>query len=245
MGYNTRTGLNVYQIIPLNKHYSIGGIDNNGTSFRLIGGNSTSGAIAVDTYTFGLASPRAYYATTTTGTPNTNLYIDYVDSTGNLVENSGPHAIVATAGTTLPVMIGGPIKLRTSTSIGNTGAGSAHTLFISALSGGDTTRTLCCSNLANYGIAVFTVPNGYIGYINTLCASFSTTGSLIIVKWDTASVRQVIYKVNIDTALNIVVPAGSEGLLGGILYPGESIGFTHNLATVNKVVQASVLLRPI
>jgi hypothetical protein len=241
--YST-VGLNVYQILPKVKQYTFGGIDNNATAYRLIGGNSTSGNIAIDTMSFGLANPRVYYATTTIGTPNTNLYIDYIDNSGNLIEDAGPYAIVATLATTLPTMIGGPIKFRTSTTIGSI-ANSSHSVYISAINGGDTTRVLGHLSIANYGIAIFTIPSGYIGYITNITAAFSTAGSLLMVKWNSAGIRQIAYKCNVENTLNISISAGYDGMIGGIFTAGESIGFSHNLATTNKIVQASVLLRPI
>jgi hypothetical protein len=66
-----------------------------------------------------------------------------------------------------------------------------------------------------------------------------------MVKWDVNGIRQVVYKLNVETSLNIVVPAGYEGSLGGIFVAGESIAFTNNITTSNKLVQASITLRKI
>jgi hypothetical protein len=239
--------LNCYNIKEATKEYTFGGIDNNATAFRLIGGNATSSGLALDLYNYGLANPRVYYASLSTGTPNCNLFIDYIDgTTGNLVESAVAFPVVATGNTTnwtlLPSMIGGPIKFRTSASIGDT-VNTANTLYISPVT--NTNRSICSSNLANYGVGVFTIPNGYIGYITAITAGYATAGSVIMVKWDVNGIRQVVYKVNVETSLNIVVSAGYEGMLGGIFTAGESIAFTNNLGTAGKLVQASITLRPI
>jgi hypothetical protein len=228
------------------KEYTFGGIDNNPTAFRLIGGNASSSGLPLDLYNYGLANPRTYWASLSGGTPSTLLYIDYVNSSGNLVENEGGFTLVATDNTTnwtlLPSMIGTPIKFRTSTAIGDT-VNTGYGLFISPVT--NRNRSICHSSIANYGIGVFTIPNGYIGYITSLTAGYATAGSVIMVKWNVDGIRHVVYKINIETSLNIVVSSGFEGTLGGIFVAGESIAFTNNLGTSAKLVQASITLKPI
>lgn len=233
--------LNVNALQKAIKSYTFGGIDNNATAYRVIGGNATASGIALDGtggYSFGLANPRPYYARTTTGTPTTTLTYDYVNSSGDLVENATA-SVSNTAWTTLATSVS-IIKFTTSTTIGSV-LDSTQSLSISPAT--DTNKSICHSSIANYGVAVFTIPNGYIGYITAITAGYSTAGSLIMVKWDVNGVRQPIYKVNIETSLNIVIPAGYEGMIGGIFTAGESIAFTNNLTTANKLVQASITLK--
>ena len=239
--------LNCYNVKAETKEYTFGGQDNNATAYRIIGGLASSSGLPVDLYDFGLANPRVYYASLSTGTPNTNLFIDYIDgTTGNLVESAVAFPVVATDNTTnwtlLPSMIGGPIKLRTSTSIGDS-TNTARTLYISPIT--NTNRSICSSNIANYGIGTFTIPNGYIGYISALTADYSTVGSLILGKWGVNGVRQVAYKFMVGSTTNLVVSAGYEGTLGGIFTAGETLAFYSSSAITNKVVQASITLRKI
>lgn len=238
--------LNCFNIPAETKHYTFGGIDDYANAYRIIGGNPSSSGLPLDLYDYGFPNARTYVASLSGGAPSCLLYIDYVNSSGDLVENAGAYTVVNTTTTlnwtTLPSMIGPPIKFRTSANIGNT-VNTGYVLYISPVT--NTNRAICHSSIANYGIGVFTIPNGYIGYISAITAGYSTAGSLIMVKWDVNGIRQVVYKINIGSTLNIVVSAGYEGMLGGIFVAGESIAFTNNLATTNKLVQASITLRPI
>jgi hypothetical protein len=244
--------LNCYNVKVETKEYTFGGTDNNATAYRIIGGLASSSGLPVDLYNFGLANPRVYYASLSTGTPNSNLFIDYVDgTTGDLVESAVAFPVVATGNTSnwtlLPNMIGGPIKLRTSTSIGGTDVGppdtTAYTLYISPTT--NTNRSICSSNIANYGIGTFTIPNGYIGYISALTADYSASGSLVLAKWNVNGVRQVAYKFMVGSTTNLVVSAGYEGTLGGIFTAGETLAFYSSSAITNKMVQANMTLRAI
>jgi hypothetical protein len=239
--------LNCYNVKVETKEYTFGGLDTNPTAYRIIGGNATSSGLPLDLYNYGLANPRVYYASLSTGTPNCNLFIDYIDgTTGDLVESNVAFPVVPsindTNWTLLPSMIGGPIKLRTSASIGDV-TNNARTLYISPTT--NTNRSICGSNIGNYGIGTFTIPNGYIGYITALTAGCATAGDLILVKWDVNGIRQVVYRLSIGTSLNITVSAGYEGMLGGIFTAGETLAFSNTGLTASKVAQASITLRKI
>ena len=239
--------LNCFNIPAETKQYSFGGIDNNPTAYRLIGGNASSSGLPIDLYNFGLPNARTYWASLSAGTPSTLMYIDYINSSGDLVEdNVNAYTLIGTDTssnwTLLPSMIGPPIKFRTSTAIGDT-VNTGYGLYISPVT--NRNRSICHSSIANYGIGVFTIPNGYIGYITSIIAGYATAGSIIMVKWDVNGVRQVVHKLNTENALAITVSAGYEGTLGGIFVAGESIAFTNNLTTAGKLVQASITLRKI
>jgi hypothetical protein len=236
---NTVSSLNVYSVQPKTLYYNIGGIDTINTAYRLIGGNPTATGNGIDTYNFSTGNARVLYATTTTGTPNTNLFIDYVNASGALVQNAGPYAIVATAYTTLPSIVS-ILSLKTSTTIGSI-ASPTHQLYISPAT--NTTTSFYHISIANYGVSVATVPTGYYGYISTLTASFEIASSLVIVKWGTDGIRIPIYKLNLPAGGTTTVTSGSDGYIGGILNAGESIGFTNNIAVVSKLVQASLVLK--
>jgi len=238
---NSISSLNVYSVPKATKQYTFGGIDNNATAFRLIGGNSTTTGLAIDDYRYGLAITKAYYATLSAGTANTNLYIDYVNGSGDLIENAGPYAVNASGFTLLPTCIS-INKFYTTTSIGGTST-TGETLYISPTT--NINKSINHVNLANYGVGVFTIPNGYIGYITSINAGYSTAGSVILTKWKTDGFRIPVYKFNIEASLNFAISSGYEGSLGGIFTAGESLAFTNNLATAAKLVMASITLRAI
>jgi len=245
--------LNVYDVPKEEKQYMFGGTDfNGGAAYRLIGGLATSSGLPIDLFNYGLANPRVYYASLSGGAPNNNLFIDYIDAiNGDLVESALAFPVVNTSNNTnwtlLPSMIGPPIKIRTSASVGST-TNTGHTLYISPDT--NTNRGICCINISNYGIGVFTIPNGYIGYISSVNAGFNADSNLILVKWDVNGVRQVVYKFSLTTStsspsFNLSISSGYEGSLGGIFTAGESVAFTNNIVVSNKTVQAVMTLRKI
>ena len=235
---NSVTGcLNVNAVKPQTLQYAIGGIDAINSAYRLIGGNPTATGNQVDTFNFSTANARVYYATTSAGTANTNLFIDYVDAAGGLVLNAGPYGIVASSFTALPSMVS-ILALRTSTNF--TTVAASRELYISPAT--NTTTSMYHISLANYGVAVATVPAGYYGYISTLTASFESAASLIIVKWSTGGIRAPIYKLNLPAGGTTTVSSGESGYIGGLLVAGESVGFTNNIAVVGKLVQATLTL---
>jgi hypothetical protein len=241
--------LNCYNIRDENdtKQYTFGGTDTNGTAYRIIGGNATASGLAVDLYNFGFPNARTYWASLSLGTPSTLMYIDYIDSNGDLVEdNVNGYTLVGTDTSTnwtlLTSMIGGPIKIRTSTTIGDT-VNTARYLYISPVT--NTNRAICHTSIGYYSIATFTIPNGYIGYINNLTADFSTAGILILVKWDVNGIRSAVYRIGITSTLNISVSSGYEGSIGGVFVAGETLAWTHSTVTTTKTVQASITLRKI
>lgn len=234
-----QNGINTYPVFPKMKQYTIGGIESNSNAYKMIGGNPTASGLDISGFAYGLANTRPYYASTTTGTPTTDLYIDYVNSSGDLVENAGPYSVVAGSWTTLPTMVG-INKFRLTSTLGNTL--SSQSLYISPTT--NTNRSLYHLSIANYGVGVFTIPNGYIGYISSLTGAFETSASLLILKWDENGIRSVVYKVNVS-ATTLVLTSGPESSIGGIFYPGESIGFSNNVAVLSKLVQANITLRAI
>ena len=248
---NDKYCLNVYDVPKETKQYMFGGTDfNGGSAYRLIGGLATSSGLPIDLYNYGLANPRVYYASLSGGAPNNNLYIDYIDATnGDLVESNLAFPVVNTANNTnwtlLPSMIGPPIKIKTSSAVGSS-TNTGYTLYISPDT--NTNRGICCINISNYGIGVFTIPNGYIGYISSVNAGFNADSNLILVKWDVNGVRQVVYKFSLTTStsspsFNLSISSGYEGSLGGLFTAGESVAFTNNIVVSNKTVQAVMTLR--
>jgi predicted nucleic acid-binding Zn-ribbon protein len=227
------------------KQYIWGGYDTNATAFRVIAGNATSSGLALDGvtgYSFGLANPKAYYATTSAGTPTTNLYIDYVDSSGDLVEDAGPYSVVAGSFTTLPTMIS-VLKFRTTTTIGSI-ANAAHSLRISPDS--NTNRSTSYADItAGIQTSIFTIPNGYEAFITNIKAEYGAVGNLSLMKWAADGVRSCIYRTSVPATNGLNISSGYEGDIGGVFVAGESLAFTSFDAIASKTVSCCITLRKI
>ena len=232
--FNSGTGLNVYQILPKVKMYTIGGFDEQNSTYRLFG-LATPGGINTTTTNFGLANPRVHYGGTSGGTDRV-AYIDYVNSSGNLVENDGPYTFNSATYATLPNMIA-PIKFRLTS---NLAAGQAVYISIAANS---SVSAVAGQDQNQYCIGTFTVPNGYIGYISHLNSNVSATTNIQIVKWDVNGIRSVVYRFN-NTG-NADHTAGYEGSLGGIFYAGETVAFSNQSTAAGKSCFANMILKSI
>jgi len=232
--FNSGTGLNVYQILPKVKMYTIGGFDEQNSTYRLFG-LATPGGINTTTTNFGLANPRVHYGGTSGGTDRV-AYIDYVNSSGNLVENDGPYTFNSATYATLPNMIA-PIKFRLTS---NLAAGQAVYISIAANS---SVSAVAGQDQNQYCIGTFTVPNGYIGYISHLNSNVSATTNIQIVKWDVNGIRSVVYRFN-NTG-NADHTAGYEGGLGGIFYAGETVAFSNQSTAAGKSCFANMILKSI
>ena len=232
--FNSATGLNVYQILPKIKMYTIGGFDEQNSTYRLFG-LATPGGINTTTTNFGLANPRVHYGGTSGGTDRV-AYIDYVNSSGDLIENAGPYTFNSVTYATLPNMIA-PIKFRLTT---NLAAGQAVYISIAANS---SVSAVAGEDQNQYCIGTFTVPNGYIGYISHLNSNVSATTNIQIVKWNVDGIRSVVYRFNNTGNANHT--AGYEGGLGGIFYAGETVAFSNQSTAAGKSCFANMILKSI
>jgi hypothetical protein len=230
--FNSGTGLNVYQILPKVKMYTIGGFDETSSTYRLFG-LATPNGINTTATNFGLANPRVHYGGTSSGTDRV-AYIDYVNSSGDLVENAGPYTFNSVTYATLPNMIA-PIKFRLTS---NLSTGQAVYISITANS---SVTAVAGQDQNQYCIGTFTVPNGYIGYISNLTSNVVATTNIQIVKWDVNGIRSVIYRFN-NTG-NADHTAGYEGGLGGIFYAGETVAFSNQTAVAGKSCFANMILK--
>ena len=232
--FDSATGINVYQILPKVKMYTIGGFDETSSVYRLFG-LATPNGINTTVTNFGLANARVHYGGTSGGT-NRDAYIDYVDSEGELVENAGPYTFNNTTYYTLPSMIA-PIKFRLTT---NLAAGQA--VYISTTANSSVTA-VAGQDQNQYCIGTFTVPNGYIGYISHLTSTVAAATNIQIVKWDVNGIRSVVYRFN-NTG-NADFSSGYEGSLGGIFYAGETVAFSNQTAVAGKSCFANMILKSI
>jgi hypothetical protein len=236
---NSTTGLNVYQILPKVKQYTMGGFDPQSSVYRLFGLSTTNGINTTSTH-FGFANPRVHYGILSAGQTGKNLFIDYVDVNGMLIENAGPYALVNNAFTTLPTMIS-PVSFRMDT---NLTASSAEAVYItiSNLAAGRE-QSVAGMDLNQYCVGTFTIPNGYIGYLSSINSVVVGATGIQVVKWDVDGIRKVAFKFN-NTAYEHLT-SGYEGSLGGIFYPGETIAFSNQSAVAGKSCFGNMVLKSI
>jgi hypothetical protein len=231
--YST-SGINVYPIVPKAKYYVMGGYDANATANGLVSGNSTAG-IPITTYNFGVANARTYYAVLTIASTRT-LYYDYVDASGNLVENASVSINNATA-TSLGSMISiVDFRLGTAISATNEFLHIGLSTTVATLKA----TSLCYEDINQKLNSVFTIPNGYIGYFSSLTSLTNTASGLQMNKWDSTGIRSSIWRVN--NPGNIYINSGSNGVLGEMLKPGESVAFSLQSAVAGKSTVANLTL---
>ena len=233
--FNSGTGLNVYQILPKVKMYSLGGFDGNSTANTLITGSATTAQL-VNTFTFG--SNYTFYAVLGSGA-NRNITVDYVDSSGNIQTTSQP--ITINASTAVELVTGKCIlDFRLSSSFA-----SGETLFIGASSNVTALKqsSLYYEDINQKLIGAITIPNGYIGYITNLTSQVASASNIALNRWNSSGIRSAVWRVNNQG--NIYINSGYEGALGGIFNAGDTLAFSAQSAVASKSVIANLVLKSI
>jgi hypothetical protein len=234
--FNSQSGLNVYAINPKAEHYTIGGFDPNNVANIIVSADATAPGILQTTYSFGTANPREHWAVLVSPGINT-LVFQYIDASGNISQVDS----AALSGT--PVSLGSFVSLlwfRLTNAI--TGTQKLQIGLASDIANLRAT-SLYSEDLNQKCHAVFTIPNGYIGYISNLVSNVPITTNVNINKWTAAGVRSTVWRAT--NASNMYLSSGYEGTLGGIFNPGETIAFGIQSQAGGKSVFANLVLKAI
>jgi hypothetical protein len=239
--FNSATGINVYQILPKVKMYTLGGFDANATANGLIIGNATTGQ-SVNSASFTFGTYMNFYAVLAVA-GSKNITVNYVDASGYLaISDSIP--INGTTATSL-----GLFKSILDFSLSST-IESGDALFIGTSSNVTTLKqtSLYYEDINQKLIGAVTIPNGYVGYITNLTSQTNTASNITLNRWTpvpflTPSVRTSVWRVRNEG--NIYVSSGYEGALGGILTAGDTLAFSAQTASAGKSVIANLVLKSI
>jgi len=232
--FNSQSGLNVYPINPKTQHYTIGGFDGNSVANIIVSADAIAPGILQTTYSFGTANPREHWAVLVSPGINTLVY-QYIDGSGNISQVDS----VAISGT--PISLGTFVSLL-SFRLTNAITGTQK-LQIGLASDIENLRktSLYSEDINQKCQAVFTIPNGYIGYISNLVSNVPTTTNVNINKWTAAGVRSTVWRAT--NASNMYLSSGYEGTLGGVFNAGESIAFGIQTAAAGKSVFGNLVLK--
>ncbi len=238
----TLTGLNIYQIIPKVKQLVFSGQSSvqNGilgggyTSFNGTGTNMCTQLISANNW--GITQPKTFYIYTSM---NEKIYYEYIDTLGN--ERTAMIDVSAYLWNVLPLQTGftqqmvGINNFRLANSIS-----SPQEIYIATSS--STTNAIYSACYNGYRAGILTCPANAVMYITDITISASVRINFGVFKYDAITgARQSIFYMNVNIT-QYTITAGSDGCIGGYIYPGEAIvmglldpAFT--IATANVVIK--------
>ena len=228
---NNRIGLNTYQIFPKKLYYNMGGYSayNVGSALMAGWGNNLSFSnLSTSNSTF-------YWNLDSTTAGNWGIIYDYINSSGDLVENATQTIATVNGTGTYVAITGSPMKgvirwrfdtfrnVSYNLYITPSNSTSAPLGITFSIGGGNAGGQ--SSNLN--GIMI--VPNGYVAYIPQLSYVGGANMNICLVKFTdtagtagTSSMRQILnkyYYVNL-TSKEIMAGNGGGGI-GGVFMPGD------------------------
>ena len=235
-GYNI-TGLNVYQILPKVRSFSMSGTNPNGSvSDTLLGGAGTT--LRVDTTSFGYANQKTFYAFSPTGSTLRTLSYTFINSSG--VESSTATTITAT-NTYQALFTGcGINELKFNGNV-NPGANDLVYITINTVSN---VNNVASMNIRNHFCGVFTAPSNCIAQVVSIDYNMATAGDQLFMNiYGADGNRSVIYAGYFyQTGVNNF--RASESGIGRIIQPLETVCFSSwSTSTVNKYLYFTVLVK--
>ena len=236
-----KTGLNIYQIYPKKLQYFLYGINSNGVSNMLLGGVGCTASVS--RFTFGKSNPQAFSAIMTSGVVPKTVRFHYTDANGNLQTNGSITINELNINTVLASMSVNPIMSVNRVWIVNPAATDVLHVRVGNTFFAIAANTICTSKIDEQYNGIITVPNGYIGYlsaVNTYSPSASWMGTL---KWEEDGSRTVSW-LAYNTG-NQVHTGGYGGSIGGIYYPGETIGMARFISMAGGAMGGMFVLEPI
>ena len=236
-----KTGLNIYQIYPRKLQYFLYGINSNGVSNMLLGGVGCTASVS--TFTFGKANPQAFSAIMTSGVvsvavPKTIKY-HYTDTNGNLQTDGS----VSITGLNIHTLIGNNRMSINKAWIVSPAATDVLHVRVGNTSVATATTTVCTSKIDEQYNGIITVPTGYIGYLSAANVYSPTPSWMGTLKWEEDGSRNVSW-LAYNTG-NQVHTGGYGGSIGGIYYPGETIGLARFTSMVGGAMGGMFVLEPI
>ena len=234
--FNSTTGLNVYQILPKVKMYSLGGFDGNSTANSLIIGSATVAQVT-SSAAFNFGGTMQFWAVLGSG-GSRSITFDYVDASGNIQTTTADNINSSTTislGTFKSIL-----DFRLSSSIV-----SGETLYIGTSSVVNTLkeRSVYYEDINQKLVGAITIPNDYIGYITNLTSQTNTASNITLNRWNSSGVKSAVWRVNNQGNVNI--NSGYDGTLGGIFNAGDTLAFSAQTAVAGKSVIANLVLKSI
>ena len=228
----SRVGLNTYQITPIRKTYQLNGMNNNNV-VGIAGGQNT--IVDYRTFTFGvagLAYPIYFNSTNTTRT----LIYDYVNSSGNLIENA-TLTLTANSWIATPNILG----INKWTVTPQFAFNSADVVFMSVTQA--STGSIGSKSVSSYMNGIITIPNGYIGYVTNIVSLVSATNNVVLQIWDTNGTRTDA--IEFPNTGYYQYSAPYFGGFSGVLTAGMACAFGFENTGTSRNVYCTVVLEAI
>ena len=244
--YNTMNdssvnGLNIYQIRPKYRYYSMRGRSTVADANMIMGGVGNSRYFFSDA--FGTANVKTWWAYSESVTRT--VYYEYVDGSGNI--GNGTKALPAggASWTQLPLQSGvnGNFLINKWSQSINTSQ-ATNQLYISHTTQSQSHCAFGGYYQDNYN-SLFTVPNGYVACVtNVMFYSNAADDYLLMVRWSAAGLRDIAYYWTNAKYINQNY-AGEFGGVGVVFTAGETIAFATLNSASYKDFSATVQLMPV
>jgi len=234
-------GLNSYTIYPKKKMYNFSAITTSTTFNASIGAFNN---YVITAYDFGVTKPKNwYFGNVATGFSYTCSY-EYIDGSGNTgtastgsVANNAWSAALSPAGNIISIN-----KFTVTASSTSTNSVNAGNLYF-AHTAANTTGAMCTAGSAYDMNSLFTVPKNSIAWVENCNMTFSAAEFPRLVKWDaTTGARTILYHWNsVSSVAN--TGSGVDAGLGGIAYPGETLGWFSTGNSASRVIFANIVVQ--
>jgi len=247
-GYNTTNdggviGLNINQIRPKNRYYSMRGRSTVADANMIFGGVGNSRYFYSDA--FGIANVKTWWAYSES-VARTITY-EYVDASGN--QAVGTTALPATTWTQLTLQNGstGSFLINKFSQNINTSP-ATNQLYICHTTNSFAYNAFGGYYQDNYN-SLFTVPNGYVACVtNVMFYSSAADDYFLMLRWSASGIRDVVYYWTSRSGAQQNIRenyAGQFGGVGVVFTAGETIAFTTLNSATYKDFSATVQLMPV
>jgi hypothetical protein len=242
--YNTTNdggliGLNINQIRPKVKYYTMRGRSTVADNNMLFGGIGSSRYFFNDA--FGIANVKPWYAYS--GQVIRTITYEYVDASGN--QGTGTRVIPVASWTQLTLQNGstGNFLLNKWSQSINPIASSGD--FFITHTTNNNGYSSAGGNYQDTFNSLFTVPNGFVACItNVMIFSNAADDYFILLKWSASGIRDIVYYWTNAKYINENYYNGFGGV-GGVFTAGETIAFASLNNASYKDFTATVMLMPV
>ena len=249
-GYNTTNdssviGLNIYQIRPKNRFYTLRGRSIVSDVQMIMG--SVGNTRYFYSEAFGIANVKPWWCYSESVARRVTY--EYVDASGN--QGTRSQDCSANVFTPLPLASGsaGNFLINNWTQSINPNSATGTLYFC---------HTTQAGNYSSAGGAytdkfnsLFTVPNGYVACVtNVVFYSNAAEDYLILIKWNASGIREIVFYWTDPRVGNGQVRINQNyynefGGAGGVFTAGETIAFSAQNSATYKDVTASIMLMPV
>ncbi len=236
---NPLTGINIYQILPKVRSFTLNGFSA-GTANNLLAGVGSS--IGLLEYSYGKANARTHYIFVPTSSVVRTIKYVYIDTNGN-EQTTQTTSITNNTYISLGSMVG----INELTIVGNASYGSSDNTQITLANTTSNTKIIAqITNINYHSCGTFTCPNNAIATITSLNAIISTANDYYYLNhWNADGARSTTWVgYMVTSGSNTYIGNGEYGGIGRTILPGETIAFSCvGGSSVNRSVYANIVVK--